>query len=1027
MKNHPASFPRSAAPAFATFRIFFGIVLLAIHRPAYALTPALPVIPGGVFNILNYGAVGDGVTTNTTAIQAAVTAASGAGGGTVEIPAGTFLSGPFTLANNINLQLDSGALLRMLPYGKYPGDIISPPNFISGSSLHDVEISGPGAIDGQGLPWWQIAGTNSAANRPNMVNFSACTRVLIQTATFSNSPSPHLVVKGRAGNVTIQNVNIIAPSSGAAIPSHNTDAIDLAETNALIQNCNIAVGDDNVAVGSSASVSTDILITNCTFGVGHGVSIGSFTSGGVSNMTVINCTFTNTDQGIRIKSDRDRGGLVRNISYLNLTMSNVQYPILIYADYTNTTSLYTSLNNLTPGIVSTYPTAAVTSKTPIYRDILISNVTATAQSGRMAGLIWGLPEMAITNLTLNKVTLTGSKTLGVYDAQNIQFIDSQVTVPGTVRAVSFYNAQINFSNSAPAATLLTLDGSATNSIGNALSFFNVQATLQKTNALNSSPGLALAAGTFIVSNHLNLAAATPVNFTLGSTAAQFIVRSNFTLNSTLNLAAGAGFGAGTYSLFAWGGTFGGTPVLGSTPTGFLCSLNTNTPGQINVDVIAAVPPNINTQPADLTAIVGTTALVNVGVAGTPPLNFQWKFFGTNLPGATANPLALVNVQTNQAGNYFVVITNAYGAITSAVARLTVVPPPPLAAWGDNEFGQAALLPGLTNVVAIAAGGYHNLALFFNGTIAAWGDDGNGQCDVPAAVTNVTAISAGGSHSLAALGDGTVAAWGANDSGQTTVPSTATNVITVAAGAAHSLALRGDGSVIAWGDNSWGQISVPAGATNLLAVSAGGQHSLALTADGTVLAWGSDAGPYGNYAGQVDVPFNLAPVVAVAAGGFHSLALTAAGTVVAWGDNSLGQLQVPSTLTNVIAIAAGYAHSLALRSDGTVVAWGDNLFGQSVVPTNLIGVVAVAAGDYHSLTFSGQPPPAPQISGAARTGKTFTALVPTVRGKTFFLYSKNSLSDSNWTWLGGISGDSSQKPLNDPAAAGAQRFYRVRRQ
>src|SRR6266478_3955597 len=309
-----------------------ALILFALLVPGLvSADPALPVITNQTFVITNYGAIGDGVTTNTTSIQNAINAANTAGGGTVEVPSGTFLCGPLTMKSSINLQLDSGALLRMLPYDQYPGGILSPANFINGSSLHDIEISGTGAIDGQGSPWWPGYKTNK---RPAMVNFSACNRVWIRDATFSNSPSMHFIIKGRAGNVTIENVSIMAPSSSDSTnPSHNTDAIDLAETNALIRNCNISVGYDNVAMGSSSSASADIIITNCTFGEGHGVSIGSFTSGGISNMTVINCTFNHTANGIRIKSDDDRGGIVQNLSYLNLGMTNVHFPITIYSYY----------------------------------------------------------------------------------------------------------------------------------------------------------------------------------------------------------------------------------------------------------------------------------------------------------------------------------------------------------------------------------------------------------------------------------------------------------------------------------------------------------------------------------------------------------------------------------------------------------------------------------------------------------------------------------------------------------------------
>ena len=114
-------------------------------------TPTLPTIPPGVFNVTSYGAIGDGSTDNTAAISNALVAASSAGGGTVEIPAaaGAYLCGPLTLKNSINLQIDSGATLKMLPYGTWPGGT-SPPDFITGSSLHDIEISGSGTIDGSG-------------------------------------------------------------------------------------------------------------------------------------------------------------------------------------------------------------------------------------------------------------------------------------------------------------------------------------------------------------------------------------------------------------------------------------------------------------------------------------------------------------------------------------------------------------------------------------------------------------------------------------------------------------------------------------------------------------------------------------------------------------------------------------------------------------------------------------------------------------------------------------------------------------
>ena len=129
--------------------IFTSSAMRTVRAQSFSGAPALPVIPGGIYNITNYGAIGDGVATNTAAIQAAINAASAAGGGIVEVPAGSYLSGPVRLASGINLRVERGAVLRMLPLDKYPGGTVDPENFISGAGLHDVAISGSGMIDGQ--------------------------------------------------------------------------------------------------------------------------------------------------------------------------------------------------------------------------------------------------------------------------------------------------------------------------------------------------------------------------------------------------------------------------------------------------------------------------------------------------------------------------------------------------------------------------------------------------------------------------------------------------------------------------------------------------------------------------------------------------------------------------------------------------------------------------------------------------------------------------------------------------------------
>jgi len=244
------------------------------------------------------------------------------------------------------------------------------------------------------------------------------------------------------------------------------------------------------------------------------------------------------------------------------------------------------------------------------------------------------------------------------------------------------------------------------------------------------------------------------------------------------------------------------------------------------------------------------------------------------------------------------------------------------------------------VVAIAAGGWHNIALKSDGTVVGWGNYLGS--DVPADLRGVIAIDGGAYHNLALKGDGTVVAWGLSGDSALNVPFDLTDAVAIAAGGAHSLALKSDGTVIGWGQNGFGQINIPSNLTDVVAISAGYLHSLALRSDGTVIGWGS------NNSGQINIPSGLTDVVAIDAGEDHNLALKGDGTVVAWGDNYFGQSTVPSGLADVIAIAAGRDHNLALKSDGTIVAWGRNDDGQISVPPGLTNVVAITAGMDHSL-------------------------------------------------------------------------------
>ncbi|MFN8513450.1 MAG: choice-of-anchor D domain-containing protein [Thermomicrobiales bacterium] len=329
------------------------------------------------------------------------------------------------------------------------------------------------------------------------------------------------------------------------------------------------------------------------------------------------------------------------------------------------------------------------------------------------------------------------------------------------------------------------------------------------------------------------------------------------------------------------------------------------------------------------------------------------------------------------GNEVKAIAGGYGFSLGLKADGTVI------AWGTDDSGElgdgqagnpdarptAAVIPGLTGVVAITAGGLHAVALKSDGTLVAWGFDFDGQ-----------------------LGDGTP---GNSQFNPVPVPVPGmSNVVAIAGGTYFTLALKSDGTVWAWGNdaggqlgdgtiNSPGQDATPgqvSGLSGITAIAAGAYHSLALKSDGTVFSWGRDAegqlgdGTIGPTSPTPTVVPGLSGIAAIAAGQYHSLALKNDGTVLAWGSDASGQLgdgtvgsptsratpQAVTGLSGVSAISAGEFHSLALKTDGTLRAWGGDDQGQlgdgTIGPNNptpavvpgVNGAVAIAAGHRHSL-------------------------------------------------------------------------------
>jgi polygalacturonase len=386
--------------------VFSGRLAIAFLTGLLFRASASTLHPTGHCDVRAFGAKGDGVTKDTAAIQSAIDACEKTGGGTVEFPPGTYLSAPIELKSNITLELAKGATLLGSPdHGDYPPRTefhvpdLTP--LVSATGAENIAIIGAGTIDGNGESWWREArsirnfGVLGAGHpRPKLVLFDHCRHVRVEGITVQNSPMWQLVPY-YSNDVTIRNVRILAPEH-----SPNTDAIDpFSSSDVLIEHVYSDVGDDNVAIKSGPinspgpdSPSSDITIRDCTFLHGHGVSIGSELSGGAENILAERIHFEGTDNGIRVKANRDRGHDVGHLVFRDLEMKDVKNAIIISEYYPKV---------LPPAGETPQPLGRLT---PHFHDITIENVTAIGSN--TAGAIVGLPESPVDHVVLRNVKIS---------------------------------------------------------------------------------------------------------------------------------------------------------------------------------------------------------------------------------------------------------------------------------------------------------------------------------------------------------------------------------------------------------------------------------------------------------------------------------------------------------------------------------------------------------------------------------------------------------------------------------------------
>ncbi|WP_054941121.1 glycoside hydrolase family 28 protein [Paenibacillus ihuae] len=365
-----------------------------------------------VYNIVDFGAQRDSGIPATSAIREAITAASLAGGGTVYIPAGRYLSGAILLESNIELNLSPGAILS---FSTDPADypVVESrwegvrqqvyASCIYGSDLVNISITGSGTLEGNGAPWWDVFRNRRQEleyPRPKLISFDRCARVTIKDVTLQNSPS-WTINPIECSNITVDNVSILNPAD-----SPNTDGINPESCSGVrISNCSIDVGDDCIAIKAGTEDTKDripcenITITGCTMAHGHGgVVLGSEMSGDIRNVVISNCIFKETDRGIRMKSRRGRGGIIEDIRISNIVMDHVLCPFtmnLYYFCGPRGKEKYVWDKN-------PYP---VTAETPCFRRIHFANITARNVHAS-AGFLYGLAEQYVSEVTFSNVDIS---------------------------------------------------------------------------------------------------------------------------------------------------------------------------------------------------------------------------------------------------------------------------------------------------------------------------------------------------------------------------------------------------------------------------------------------------------------------------------------------------------------------------------------------------------------------------------------------------------------------------------------------
>jgi polygalacturonase len=342
-----------------------------------------------VDNVCDFGAVGDGKTLNTEAIQKAIDACAESGGGTVFFPAGSFLSGSLYLRSHVTLNLSAGSTLlgsrdlndypRTVPGFRSYTDNYTERSLIYGENVNNVSIVGEGVIDGQGGSF-----KGAYKVRPYLIRMIRCRNVTVRGITLKNSPmwvQHYLACDG----VEIAGITVSSRCNG------NNDGLDIdCCRNVRVSDCDISSGDDAIVLKSTAAQACEnVVITNSVLSSDcNAVKFGTESNGGFKNIVVTGCSIYDTNlAGIALEIVD--GGVLDKVVISAITMTNVRSAIFL--------RLGARGRKFKEGMERP--------ATGTFRNVTISNIEASCSS-RVGCSITGLPGHRIEDVTLSNIRIS---------------------------------------------------------------------------------------------------------------------------------------------------------------------------------------------------------------------------------------------------------------------------------------------------------------------------------------------------------------------------------------------------------------------------------------------------------------------------------------------------------------------------------------------------------------------------------------------------------------------------------------------